>query len=464
VLLRFFRINDPYRLLGILVILILVALPLFINPVSIMLDELKMFVLGEILNEGNSLYTEVLTKTPPLFAWISGGFEMLFGRSVTASRMVSLIFIFFQLAFFAIMLINNRAYNENTYLSGLIFGVLALFSFDMLSLSNELIASTLLLFALNNLFKEIEFRIQREEIVLNLGVYLGLASLVVFRYALYLPGVIIILAIFTRLSVRKGLLVIFGFLLPHAFIILLYFWKGNYSSLIKNFYMANLHQSEGAGMTATSMLLLSVVPGMFLLFSFFMLNREARLTKYQSQLSQVMLLWIIISLAVVVISGNVAPHHLITLVPPLSYFISHYILLIRRKRLAEITIWVFITAMVAVLYSTRYEKLKSVNYSDLYPKESAHSAINDKQVLLLGEDWGLLKNNRLAAGFYDWQLTQPIFSELNYFDHVVLIDRAFEDAAPDVIVDKENRMMEVFKRIPRIQALYVREGDLYIKK
>jgi hypothetical protein len=465
VLLRFFRINDPYRLLGILVVLILISLPLFIDPVNITLDELKMFVLGEILNQGRSLYAEVLTSTPPLAAWISGWVELLAGRSQTTRQVLSLVLIFFQLSFFTIMLINSRAHHENTYLPGLIFAVLAFFSFDVLSLSNELLASTMLLFVLHNLFKEIEFRIQRDEIVLNLGLYVGIASLLVFSYAVYLPGVIIILAIFTRLTLRKALMVIFGFILPHAFVLLTYYLKGNYTALIENFYLANLQGAvDTSSLNLTAVLMLCAMPALFLFLSWFMLNRGARLTKYQSQLSQIMFLWILLALAEVAISSGLKPHQLITLIPPLSYFISHYILLIKRKRLAELTIWAFIISIVGIMYTARYDKINSIGYSNLFPKKTTQTAISGKRVMMLGTDWGLFENNTMASGFYDWKLSGPVFTQLNYFDHVVLIDKAFESGSPDVIVDEENLMLNVFKRIPKLQTQYRQEGNLYYRK
>lgn len=463
-LLRFFRINDPYRLLGILVVLILISLPLFIDPVNITLDELKMFLLGETLNQGKTLYAEVLTNAPPLAAWMSGWFDAIFGRSQTASHVLGLLIIFFQLSFFTIILINSRAHHENTYLPGLIFAVLAFFSFDVISLSNELIASTMLLVALNNLFKEIEFRIQRDEIVLNLGLYVGLASLLVFSYALYLPGVITILAIFTRLSLRKTFLVIFGFILPHGFLMLFFYMKGSYAALIENFYLANLNWQSDSSMTASSLLVLCVVPIVFLFLSFFMLGREARLTKYQSQLSQIMFLWILLAVAEVAISPSLKPHQLITCIPPLSYFISHYILLIRRKRLAELTIWLLTISLPAIMYLTRYNRIKSVNYSNLFPRKSAYNQIAEKRVLILGTDWGLFETNKMAAGFFEWRLARPVFTELNYFENVVLIDKALRDDVPDIIIDEENKMNDVFKRIPGLQEQYRQEMNLYFRK
>ena len=61
----------------------------------------------------------------------------------------------------------------------------SLFSFDMLSLSNELFASTIMLFVINYVFKEIEFRIQRDDTVLKIGFYCGVASLFVFSYIIF---------------------------------------------------------------------------------------------------------------------------------------------------------------------------------------------------------------------------------------------------------------------------------------
>lgn len=459
-LLRFFRINDPYRLSGILVILILISLPLFIDPVKPTLDELKLFVLGEVLNQDKGLYAEVLTSTPPLAAWISGWVETLSGRSQTARQIIGLGIIFFQLSFFTIILINSRAHHENTYLPGLIYGVLCLFSFDSLSLSSELLASTVILFALNNLFKEVEFRIQRDEIVLNMGVYLGVASLLVFSYALYLPGVIILLALFTRLSVRKALLVVFGFLLPHALVMLLFYMRGNYYSLIENFYLPNLNWQGDLAISTSSLLVLCAVPALFLLLAFIMLSREARLTKYQSQ---IMILWILLAAIEVIVSPGLKPHQLITCVPPLSYFISHYILLIRRKKWAEFMIWIFIISVTGLMYLARYNKITSVNYSSQFPAKSPYHQIKEKRVLILGTDWGVFETNKMAAGFYDWKLSSPIFTELDYFDNVVLIDKAFGENLPDVIIDDEDRMKDVFARIPGLRKNYEREGNLYLR-
>ena len=116
------------------------------------------------------------------------------------------------------------------------------------------------------------------------------------------------------------------------------------------------------------------------------------------------------------------------------------------------------------MYLSRYEHLTNVNYTDLYPKKTLYPQFKDKRVVILGTDWGLLENNKLVSGFYDWTLSKITFTALDYFENVVLIDKAFNEDEPEVIIDEENRMTEVFKRIPRLQSYYTRKGNIYYRK
>lgn len=463
-LLRLFRVNDPYRLLGIFAVLVAASLWFFIDPVGLTLNELKSIVLGESLNDGKSLYAELFTSTPPLAGWFSGWIEFVFGRSLTARHVISLVIIFFQGSFFAILLINNKAQNENTYLPALIFGILCLFSFDMLSLSGELLASTFLLFALNNLFKEIEFRIQQDSTLLNLGIYLGIASLFVFSYAVFLPGTLVILIIFTRTTIRKILLLLFGFVLPHFLLITFYFTKGDFNFLWSNFYSGNEWLVDNS-ISLWAMVCLSSIPIVYFLLSLVMVNREARLTKYQSQLLQVMFLWLGIAISEIALAGKMTPSRVITFAPPLAYFTSHYLLLIRRKWIGELMLWIFIGGIVSSSYLTRYGKIASINYSGLFFKESSYAnRIKDKKVLVLGVDWGLYQENKLASYFYDWSLSKEYFENPDYFENVVLVEQSFSEDTPEVIVDKNNLMGKVMLQNPGLKQKYTRNGDLYILK
>ncbi|MCX8492441.1 MAG: hypothetical protein ORN54_15395 [Cyclobacteriaceae bacterium] len=462
-MLRFFRLNDPYRLLVLLLILFLFSLPILMDPIAT-IQELKSFLLGEALNTGKSLYIQLIDDTAPFSAWFFKWLEALFGRSLTMRHLLALVFIFFQASFFGILLINNKAYNENTYLPSLVFGTLAFYSFDMLSVSPELLASTALLFALNNLFKEIEFRVQRDEIILNLGVYLGVASLFVFSYIVFLLGTLAILMLFTRVTVRKAFLLLFGFVLPHAIIFLFYFFWDNQSALVQYFYLPNLTLETWAVVNFRSILVLGIVPILYFVLSLFMVNLGARFTKYQSQLLQVMFLWLLVAATEIIATRVRTPHSFFTFVPPITYFISHYLLLIRRKKIAEIMLWIFLVGLLAMSWASRKNRVPAINLASVYPSSHQGSTtIKEKRVLVLGNELGVYYQNKMVGYFLNWELSKGIFEHPEFFENVILVDQCFQQDPPDVIIDKQNLLQPFLEKIPRIENQFRQQGDLYYR-
>ena len=356
----------------------------------------------------------------------------------------------------------NKAYTDSTYLPALIFGLLCFLSFDFLSFSPELLASTFLLLALNNLFKEIEFRIQRDEIILNLGICLGIATLLIFSYVIFLVATLIILIVFTRINLRKALLLIFGFALPHSVLITLYFYWGHTPELWQNYYLPNLTLSGSNLISLKGIFILGIVPIIYFVCSIFMLNREASFTKYQSQLFQVMFLWLLVAVMHVFIVRQLSPQSFIIFIPSLAYLVSHYLLLIRRKWIAEMTLWILLISLVSMNLLTRYGRLSGVNFEGMFPKASPYQKIIiNKRVVVLTDDVGLYQKNKLAGYFPDWSLSKSIFEQSDYYENILLIDDAFKIDPPEIIVDPKDLMKSVFERIPAIKPLYKRDGELY---
>ena len=461
-MLRFFRVNDPYRLLGVLLLMVIVSIPLLVKPEAITLQELKSMVLGEALNDGKAMYTQVVDDTPWLASQFAKWIELIFGRSLTARHILALLILFFQAGFFSFTLIRNKAYNENNYFPALIFGVLCFFSFDLLSLSSELFASTFLLFALNNLFKEIEFKAQRDETILNLGVYLGIAAMLVFSYSVFLVGSYVILFSFTRIDLRRALLLLFGFLFPHFLLLMFYYFKGGLSELGNFFYAANFTLNSIDLVSWQSLLWLSSTVLIYFFFSMVMLSREARFTRYQSQLMQVMLIWLVIASLNVLIVRERTPHSFITFLSSAAYFISHYLLLIRRKWIAETMLWIFIIGIVGISFAARAKRINKIDYTNMLVKNSNREIkIEGKRILMLSDDLRYYQNNKMASYFLNWNLSGDIFELHHYFKDLIWINESFQKDPPDVIVDDKNRMKKIFSRLPQIEKKYHRNGNVY---
>lgn len=453
----FFRINDPYRLAGLLVLLILVYLPLFIDTPPLTWPEFLSFLVGEKIAEGNTPYSELVDSVGPFSAWFYGFADFLFGRSLTGRHIFAFLIVYLQSVYVGITFIDKKVFTESTYLPSFIFSALFFFSFDTIALTGELVGSGFLLVALSNLIKVMEFRMQRDETFFNLGFCVSIATLFEFSFVVFLLAVCVSLIIFTRNSVRSYLLVLFGFGLPHALLMSIYFLQDNADVLYQYYYAGNLVFSSAKLITWNGLLILGSIPLFYFVVSLVMLNRESRLTKYQSQLVQIMFLWIFFSCIQILYSKNLRPQSLITLVPGVAFFITHFLLVIRRKKFAELNTWILFVGIIAMSYLARYGYLNAVTYDQLVVKTSAEKRISEsnKRILVLGADKSNYLNNKLATPFLNWELSREIFEGPEYYENVISVSAAFMNDSPELVLDPDGYLKPFLARIPEIRNKYV---------
>lgn len=462
-MLRFFRLNDPYRLIFVLLAVLALGTKAEWETSKITQPELNGVLVGEMMADGKTLYAEVWHPMPPLAAFTQYLLDALFDRSLIARHITSLALIFFQAALFGILLISTRAFNESNYLPSFVFALLCFFSFDTIGLTGELIGASILLLALNSLLKEIDFKRQRDETIHNLGFYLGLASLAVFYNVVFFVGVGILLFLFTRVEFRRFGLYLFGFLLPHLALNLWYFWRGNLELLWQNFYIANLNFNSHSLFELRGLLILAVVPIAYFVFSLIMMRRDARLTKYQSQIAQVMFLWLVLGVVETYLGQTQTPQALLVCAPPVAYFISHYFLLMRRKWIADAMMWLLIIGLLLMNSLAIRNFIPGIDLSKIQLNESGALDFSGKKILVMDDDMSPYITNSTSTYFLDWSLSQRVFSEPDIYHHVLLVSKAFEQDPPDVIIDRKNNLKGILQYLPQVREKYRREGDYYFR-
>ncbi|MCK6616844.1 MAG: hypothetical protein L6Q51_04295 [Cyclobacteriaceae bacterium] len=451
-MIRYFRINDPYRLLGLLALMVLLYTPQLIDLPPITLVELKGMVIGEKVAEGFMPYSEIIDHTAPLASWFYGFCDWLLGRSLLARHIFACIILFLQSAFISMVFIEKKAFTENTYVPSFLFSVLTLIAFDVITLTADLAAFGFLLLALNNLFKQIEFRVQRDETLVNMGLYLSLSSLFLFSYSFFLAAFFLLMILFTRSTLRQYLLLLFGFSLPHALFFAFYFMSDAHTGLIQQFYQTNFFIGRSSLISLTTLLIVCSVPLIYLLLALIVLNRNARLTKYQSQLLQAMFLWFVFALLHAWLSPDLRPQTLLPVAPAVAFLLTHFFLLIRRRRFVEFYAWVFVVGVTTTGYLSRYELLP-VNWSGLFVPASTH-LVTGKKILVLGDHPELWVQNRLSPPFVNWELSRAVFDNANEYRSVLLVNKLFKADPPEIIIDPENRMQAFYNRLPALAARY----------
>ena len=128
-------------------------------------------------------------------------------------------------------------------------------------------------------------------------------------------------------------------------------------------------------------------------------------------------------------------------------------------------LWLLMIGLLSVNLTSRYQFLKQVNYTELFPKPSVYAGtVTNKRIMIVGDDLSLFQENKLAGYFLDWKLSRKYFEAPDLYENIITINKAIEDNAPDVIVDELGLMEPIIGRIPMLKKSYRKENNLYWKR
>ena len=461
-MLRYFRINDPYRLLAILVLQLILFLPVLIDVPDLTYPELKSIVVGEKIREGFTPYTQLIDTSAPLTDWVSGASHFLFGDSLTGRHIFAFFLLFLQATMLGLIFIDKKVFPDSTYVPALIFAILCTFSFDMLALTGELVGSFFLILSLNSLFKQLEFKEQRNENVFNAGLFIGIASLFSFSYSVFIVAALIILGLYSRANTGKFLLALLGFLMPNLLLVSIYYLNGGTAQLWNYFYLPNLKGGMGYFSFGALMKTLAL-PIAFLITSLVILTRDSRFTKYQSQLVQAMFFWMIFSIVQIAYSNDMRPQSMISLFPALTFYISHMLLMIRRRKFAEISLLVLLLGVPAIALMSRYKTIAVADYSAMIVDVSKRTVPAGKKIVVLDDSPASYVGNALATPFLDWSLSKEIFESPDFYENQLQVYHGFKADPPDLVVDPSNLMAPFLNRMPDLRVKYKRTETGYTR-
>ena len=360
-MLKYFRINDPYRLLAVSIFILVTRLGIILlsNPFSILQDE--WFLTGQQLLNGNS---GSVTGYGPLFTLFYQVFFFLFGPSYIAATIVSGLLIFVQAMLINYILLRVGVFNENTYLPAACYTLLLSVSPEFSTLSPHLIAVTFILVVIRNLFAHLQFK-RSDEIVFSTGFFSGVAALI------HPPAIVLILMVYitywslsTTLH-RRYFLLGYSFIFPFILVWLFYFWNNegilfwiNYSASI---FPMEIHSLVPVGQLA----LLIGFPSLIMLFDLFR-NLSAGFTSSQQVLRRAMRIIFLFGLLTAVLERSVSANNLIYLCPTLAFFMTHRLLEIKRKRLAELLFVLLLASSLVFLFNPLVETgFTIVDYNSL---------------------------------------------------------------------------------------------------
>lgn len=459
-MIKYFKTIDLIRIISLFLILVIIRIPFLINNPPLIIPELKWMLIGERLAGDHMLYKHLWENIAPLSAYFYQFMHMLFGKSQLAYQIVSLIIIFLQALLFNSILIKNRVFKDNSLVPAFIYIILMNVFFDFNTIPPVLFSITFIMLAMGNLFGHIENK-SAEDSMFMIGLNLGMAALFFFPAIFFCIPIIFATLLYTGTLLRKYLLLLMGVLLPLSFVWLYFMWNDAsdelYLNMIHSFFVLDFTDYISFNTYFT----LAFIPSLFLFLSFFVIYNFARYSSYQVRYLVSSFFMLVMAFFIWLIAREKSAFQMIIFIPFFVLFISHFFLLI-QKMFLKISSVIFIGGILIINYTSFYSSglnEEYVNYHALIVKETPFDGITrGKRILVLGVNPHIYNNSSLATPYLNWQLARLKFDNLNYYDNLSWIYTQFERDLPEVLIDLDQRVPQLFNLLPTIGELY-RPGE-----
>ncbi len=463
-----FRINDPFRILFAFGVLIVLRLPVLLAENHILLVEIEWLAIGEALWLGKKLYADVWTSTAPLSALVYTSVVALFGKSYLTLRIGAICLVVYQAYIFNRMMIRHDVYNEKTYLPAFLYVLAMNISSDFATLSPTLMALTCMLLGLQYIIRPDE-QGRRDDLLL-LGIYIGIATLFYLPSFFFLFFALLSLILFRSSSVRNLLLVSFGVGVVGAMAVIFFLFRETLPNFIEQFVVASFATPAFPYFERLTLLLQFAIPLLLGIVALVAVLRESAFVNFQVSCQQIMLLWSMAALAVGLLLSYGMPFEFSFLVAPLSFFMVHHLLNMRRKFVDAylyvlIVVFAFLGATGVYMKENRW--YWPVDASEMWADATLVEKYQNKRVLVLGDQKAYYLQNQQATPYFAWHLAESSFSEnLRQYATLQRLSSAFADDLPELIVDLEGVMPKVFYHLPNLEGLYepLENGHVYALK
>ena len=467
-MLRFFRAYFPYQYASLIGLLLLVRLPLLLRPLPLLIPELNWMLVGEQMSQGDLLYRDIWDSISPLSAVVYWGLNALFGRSQIVLHGAATIVSIFQIVYVNYIANTRDVYSDRTFWPGLVYMLFLHLSFDCLTLSPMLMATSFLLLAFGTLIRQMERRGATDE-VFEVGFYIGIAALFYLPSALFILWAALSLLLFTGATFRQHSLSAFGFLFPLAVTVLYYYLSDGLDEFNRNllasvFRVRQYSLSDFGSLVASLLIPLGLgVLGFLSLF-----NTRSRYVNFQQRVQQIMMLWFLTAVLTTVLMPFLAPMSFLSFVPPMAYFAVYYFENTRKAWQAELGFSIAFGLILLLFYQGAVGLIPGAELgrlSQLRVQPSPLPAtIRGRNVLVIGEDLSAYRDNHPATPYLNWDLAKYDLRNLDNYEAVINVFDHFRQDPPDYIVDRENVVEKLFQRAPALAAQYEKTATAGVYK
>lgn len=456
-MLSFFKINDPFRIIGIILLFLALSTPYLLMDRPLLTPELSWMLVGERLSSGHFLYVDIMDDIGPFSAYVYWLIDILVGRSWWAYKTIAALIILFQTAYINRLFILYKAFDHNTYLPALVMIIIFHFSFDLLTLSPALMGTTFVLLALGQLFSQTLLNEENTESVLLVGIFGGIAACFHFPLIVFLPFLLVAGITVSGFSFSQLILSLVGYFQPFVLCCIYFFWIGGLPEFITEFVLATRMTSSYPHVSYTDLLVLISPPLAFAIIGYFIGTLTSSITVNQQKQKQLMLLYSIFALCSIFFANRRTPYQMVIILPGLTYFISQIFIFLTHKKQLLVLFYAFFLSVPLTGYFWALNKIKdnkTWNYT-LGPSKGIHG----EKILVLGDDISAYQNAQIAGPYLNFRLSKRVLTDYADQEKMVEVYLHFIKEKPETIFDQEGLFEKLLVRIPALGEIYTKKEE-----
>ncbi|GGF33480.1 hypothetical protein [Echinicola rosea] len=456
-MLSFFKINDPFRILGIALLLIALSLPYELMNIPLLSPELSWMLVGERLSHGHYLYVDIVDDIGPLSAYMYWLIDALVGRSWWMYKFLAACIILFQIYYVNRLFIQYKAFDNTSYIPALVMLVLFHFSFDMLTLSPALMGTTFIILALGQLFSQTLLNEQNTESILLVGLFGGVAVCFHFPLIIFLPFLLVAGITVSGFSFNQLILSLVGYFQPFVMCCIYFFWIGGLPEFITEFVLATRITSSYPHVTYFDLLTLMVAPLLFAVIGYFVGTVTTSITVNQQKQKQLMLLYTIFAIFSVFIANRRTPYQMVIILPGLTYFIAQIFIHLTNRKQLNALFYTFLLLIPAVGYTWTVYKIQAKKTWNYTLEESVQPRA--KRIVILGDEISAYQHTKLASPYLNFRLSKRVLTDYADQENMMEVYLNFLNEKPTVIYDQEGLFEKLIVHIPALGKLYQKEQE-----
>lgn len=401
--------------------------------------EFKNFLIGQNLNHGFRLYQDIRDNTGPLTA---NFFQVLdfFSISIFWNAPIAFAIIVFQAYVFQQTI---RRFDLMPPLGNLPFFIyLAFFhsSFELFIPSGAILGLSFLLLAWREIMGQQSTLLVNDRVFL-IGVYIGIACLFYLSYSLFIFWAILSLLFYSSINIRQILLLVIGFFMILISAGLVFSYHGNLSNFIE-VYRNSSFRFQIPSHVDIQTLALSFGPSLIIgLLGLFRVITHNKIRSNAQKAQQTNLIWMFISSLTLFTVPSLSVIHSVFLLPSLAYFTLNIAYLYKVYWKKELLIW---SILASICWSLQAE-WKNRETQRL---GKAQLSIRNEKLMVLGPQLQEYQYNQMVGPFLNWELSKSLFTELDQYKTIVILNDYFGRENPSYIYDPEHNFIKIMPYLP----------------